>query len=229
MAATEDFSSALGLHEIIKDMMNALSVLTKILAGFALAACLNANAQSQPKIAVVDMKKAFDTFYKTKEAERSMKDRAADSDKVYKGMIEDYKKANEEYKKLVDSSNDQAVSSDEREKRKKSAETKLMELQEIEKSLKQFDSSTRTSLGEMEKRMREKIVGEIIDVVKTQAKSGGFTMVFDLAALTGYQTPIILYTNGENDLTEGVIKEINAGAPANALSNATGANSTGKK
>ncbi|HEV8542562.1 MAG TPA: OmpH family outer membrane protein [Verrucomicrobiae bacterium] len=210
-------------------MKNAVSILARILAGFALATCLSSSAQTPQKIAFVDMKKAFDTYYKKDEAEKSIKDRAADSDKVYKGMIEDYKKANEDYKKLVDSSNDQAVSAEEREKRKKSAETKLMELQEIEKSVKQFESSTRTSLGEMEKRMREKIVGEIIDVVKVQAKTGGYTIVLDSASLTGYQTPIILYTNGEHDLTENVIKEINANAPAKALSNNAGTPSTGKK
>ena len=40
---------------------------------------------------------------------------------------------------------------------------------------------------------------------------------FDTAAQTVYQTPFILYTNGENDLTDAVIKEINANAPAGAL------------
>src|SRR5262249_52775426 len=145
-----------------------ISTWTKIIAGFALTTLLSVSVHAQAKIAVVDMKKAFEAYYKTKDAEKSIKDRAADSDKVYKGMIDDYKKANEEYKKLIDASNDQAVSSSEREKRKKTAETKLMELQEIEKSVKQFEASTRSSIGEMEKRMRGKIVGEIVDVVKAQ-------------------------------------------------------------
>jgi outer membrane protein len=171
----------------------------------------------QPKIAIVDMKKAFDGYYKTKQAEAQIKERATDSDKVYKGMIEDYKKANEEYRKLIDSSNDQAVSNEEREKRKKSAEAKLLELQEIEKSVKQFEQQARTSIGEMEKRMRDKIVGEIREVVNARAKAGGFTLVFDLAAVTAYQTPIILYSAGENDLTESIIKEINANAPPGSL------------
>ena len=148
------------------------------------------------KFAIVDMKKAFDSYYKTKQAEGQIKDRAADSDKVYKGMIEDYKKANEDYKKLVDQSNDQALAGDERDQSKKSAETKLMELQEIEKSVKQFENQARTSLGEMEKRMRDKIVGEIREVVNTLARTGGYNIVFDVAAVTAYQTPIILYNTG---------------------------------
>ena len=177
-------------------------------------------AQPTPKLAIIDMKRAFDTYYKTKQAEGQIKDRAADSDKVYKGMIDDYKKANEEYKKLVDQSNDQALAGDERDKRKKSAETKLMELQEIEKSVKQFETQARTSIGEMEKRMRDKIVAEIREVVNNLARSGGYSLVFDIAAVTAYQTPMILFNNGENDLTDAVIKEINASAPAGSLTNA---------
>jgi outer membrane protein len=167
---------------------------------------------------VVDMKRAFDSYYKTKQAEAQIKDRATESDKVYKNMLEDYKKANQEYKTLIDSSNDQAVSLEEREKRKKSAEAKLLDLQEIEKSVKQYESQARTTIGAMEKRMRDKIVEEIRAVVDRLSNSGGYSFVFDSAAVTAYQTPILLFNDGKTDLTDAVIKEINATAPAGALS-----------
>jgi outer membrane protein len=200
-------------------MKKLLSLFSKSLLLAALGSVL-VHAQTT-KFGIVDMKKAFESYYKTKQAEGQLKDRAADSDKVYKGMIEDYKKSNEEYKKLVDQSNDQALATDERDKRKKTAETKLMELQEIEKSVKQFENQARTSLGEMEKRMREKIVGEIRDVVNKLARNAGYSIVFDVAAVTAYQTPIILFNNGENDLTDAVVREINATAPPGGVSSAT--------
>jgi outer membrane protein len=197
------------------------SILKRGLAIVAAAALLSlagtsAFAQSQ-RIAVVDMKKAFDSYYKTKQAEAQIKDRATESDKVYKGMIEDYKKANQEYKTLIDGANDQAVSAEEREKRKKAAETKLLDLQEIEKSVKQYESQARTTIGAMEKRMRDKIVEEIREVVNRLSTSGGYAYVLDSAAVTPYQTPIILYSDAKSDLTDAVIKEINATAPPAAL------------
>ncbi|HEX7860247.1 MAG TPA: OmpH family outer membrane protein [Verrucomicrobiae bacterium] len=197
-------------------------------AAVALLGVCTTTAQSQ-KMAVVDMKRAFDSYYKTKQAEAQIKDEAARSDKVYKGMIEDYKKANQDYKSLIDSSNDQAVSAEEREKRKKSAETKLLDLQEIEKSVKQYESTARQTIGGMEKRMRDKIVEEIREVVNRLSTSGGYTYVFDSAAVTAYQTPIILFSDPRHDLTDNVIKEINATAPAGALSSNEPAPSTGKK
>src|SRR5687767_3475473 len=101
-------------------MMNLISLSGRMLC--VAAAILTINGQTQPKLAVVDMKRAFDSYYKTKQAEANIKEQAAQSDKVYKGMIEDYKQANEEYRKLVDGSQDQAVSSEERDKRKRTAE-----------------------------------------------------------------------------------------------------------
>ena len=67
-----------------------------------------------------------------------MKDRAGEAEKVLKGMLDDFQKANEEYKKLSSGAADQAASSEERDKRKKSAEAKLIEIQEIERQVKQF-------------------------------------------------------------------------------------------
>lgn len=205
------------------------SILKRAVLAAVLGAVLSVSTSAQTKVALVDMKKVFDSFYKTKQAELQIKDRAAESDKVYKGMIEDYKKANTDYKGLIDGSNDQAISSEEREKRKKSAETKLLDLQEIEKSVKQYEGSARTSLAALEKRMREKIVEEIREVVNRMGRSGGYTVVFDVAALTAYQTPIILYTDGQNDLTDAVVKEINATAPPGSLSSATDTKAGEKK
>src|SRR6478672_6583303 len=98
---------------------------------------LAATAQAQPKIATVDLRKIFEGYYKTKQADAQLRERGTDAEKQYSGMLEDYKKANEDYKKLVESANDQAVASEERDKRKKSAEAKVLELNEIEKTLTQ--------------------------------------------------------------------------------------------
>ena len=193
------------------------SILKHVLFALIALMAVSSSASAQTKIAVVDMKKAFEQYYKTKQAEAQIKSQGAEADKVYKGMLEDYKKANQEYKTLLDGSNDQAVSNEERDKRKNSAEKKLLDLQEIEKSVRQYEKSAKENIGALEKRMRDKIVDEIREVVNRQSRSGNFNIVYDLAAVTAYQTPIILYTDGQHDLTEAVVKELNATAPAGAI------------
>jgi outer membrane protein len=171
------------------------------------------SAQAQTKIGIIDLQKVFDGYFKTKQADLTLKERGSDFRKSLDGMLEDYKKANQEYTRLLDSANDQAVSSDEREKRKKSAETKLLEIKEIETQVNQFRRSSEQTILEQQRRMRDNIVREIREVISAKAKAAGYAMVVDTAGQTVNQTPVLLYTNGENDLTEEVLKAINANSP----------------
>ena len=186
-----------------------------LLCAALLAAPLAASAAD--RIAVVDLKKVFDGYWKTKQADLNLKERAGELDKKRKDMLDDLKKAGDEYKKLVESSTDSAVSIEERDRRKKLAETKLRELQEIEQSIGQFDRSARAQLGESQRNMRDKIVGEIRDLVNKKAKTAGYAAVLDSAAESAVGTPILLFNASLPDLTDEVISQLNATAPAGAL------------
>ena len=175
-------------------------------------------ALAQPKIAIIDLKRVFDGYWETKEADVQIKERQNDFRKARQGMIDDYQKANEEYRKLVDSANDSALAAEEREKRKKTAETKLMELREIEQSVQQYDKQSQTTLGEQTRRMRDNILRKIREVIDAKAKAAGFALVIDVAGESTAMTPVVLYTNGENDITEQVLTQLNASRPSTAKS-----------
>jgi outer membrane protein len=194
------------------------TVVTVVLLTACLLFGLAQTTQAQPKIAMVDLEKVFTNYYKTKQADGQLKDRAQEADKQYKGMLEDYQKANDDYKKLVESANDQAVSSEERDRRKKSAESKVMELNEIEKSLTQFRREKQATFDEQMARIREQIVREIREVVNKLARDGGYTMVVDSSAKSGNtRVPFVLFSSGQNDLTDEVLSRVNAGAPPGFL------------
>jgi len=177
-----------------------------------LAVALPSYAQS--KVAIVDLRKVFDEFYKTKAADKTLKDRAEDLEKERKVLTDQYQKLNEDWKKAVDGASDQAVSADEREKRKKAAESKLLEIKELEQNLTQFDRGSRSTLEEQQRSMREKILAEIRTVVTSKAKAGNYALVVDTAAESINKTPVVLFTNGENDITTAVLAQLNANAPA---------------
>jgi outer membrane protein len=183
-----------------------------------LVAALATPALAQPKIAVIDLKKVFDGYWKTKQADTQLKERAADLDKARKGMVEDYQKSGEEYKKLAESASDPVLSAEERDKRKSSAEKKLVELKEIEQSVNQFDRTSRTTLSEQQRRMRDRILEDVREVINAKAKAGGFTLVLDTAAESANQTPVVIFNNGENDLSDAVLTELNAKAPVSPSS-----------
>src|SRR2546423_4482084 len=101
--------------------------------GAALLLLLSASALAQGRIGTVDMKKVFDTYWKTKQADDALKSSANELEKDFKSMVSEYEKAKEEYGKLRDGANDQSLSPEEREKRKKSAEDKLKQLNDTER------------------------------------------------------------------------------------------------
>lgn len=187
--------------------------LSRILALACLLTAFAVTTNAQQKVGYVDLKKLFDGYWKTKQADSNLKDRAGEFDKQKKVMLDDYEKAQNDYKKLLDSANDQAVAVAEREKIKKNAEAKLIELREIEQSVAMFDRTARTQLGERQKTERDKILEDIRGIVASRAKSSGYSIVFDTASETLNNTTVFLYTDGKDDLTDEVLKQLNATAP----------------
>ena len=174
---------------------------------------LGGSALAQTKIATVDLKKLFDNYYKTKLAQASIQERAAQLDRDDKSMKDDLKKGGDDYQQLLQQANDQTLSAEERDRRKKSADDKLKELQTNKAAIDQYERQAQTTLGEQRQRMRENILNEVKAVVTAKAKSGGYTLVFDTAAETVNGTMTIVYTSGDNDLTGAVLAQLNAGAP----------------
>jgi outer membrane protein len=187
--------------------------LRTLFPGLLLISLLSSPALAQSRIATIDLRKVFDGYWKTKQADAALKDRAADMEKEHKNMLEDWKKAKEDYQGLLAGANDQAVSAEERDKRKKAAEDKLKYIKETEDTITQYERQARSTLDEQRKRMRDNILGEIRNVLNAKAKAERFSLVIDTASESFNNTPIILYTNNENDLTENILSQLNAGAP----------------
>ncbi len=175
---------------------------------------LSASAAETQKTATIDLRKVFDSFWRTKEADARLKADAAELDKDRKTMFDQFQKNEVNYKKLVDAVNDPAISSAEKEKRKKDAENELLGLRDFEAKIKQFDTTSFATLDEKRRRIREKILTEIRDTIKLKVKSAGYTLVLDSAAETPTGMPIILFNAGHDDLTDVVLKELNITAPA---------------
>lgn len=173
----------------------------------------DAPAFGQAKIATVDLKKLFENYYKTKLATADVQQRADELDKDYASMATDLKKRTADYQTMLDSANDQAVSDEERGRRQQAADADLQQLQQSKAAIDQFERQAQITISDQRQRMRDDILQEIKKAVADKAKAAGDTIVFDVSAETVNGTPAILYCAGDNDLTDGVLKELNASAP----------------
>lgn len=188
-------------------------LLSRLLLGLLCAGFLTASGYGQVRVATIDLSKVFDGYWKTKQAQGILKERQADMEKEMKSMMEDQKQAKEAYDRLIVDANDPAVSSEERDKRKRAAEEKLKYLRDQNDVILQYDRQAKATIEEQMRRLREAILTEIRAIVNARAKSSAYTMVIDSAAESINRTPVLLYHNGENDLTQDVLKELNATNP----------------
>jgi len=191
--------------------------LTRTLLAGLVAAVVAASAQAQTKLAVVNMKTVFDGYWKTKQSDATVKEREAEFKTERKKMEDDYEKLNSEFRELEKGSRDPAISADEQKKRKDSANSKLLEIREIEQSVQNFDRNFRQQVADQITRMRENIFRDIREVVDARAKAAGYNLVINTAAEIT-QIPVFLYVTGLPDLTQDVLTELNAKAPPGAVS-----------
>jgi Skp family chaperone for outer membrane proteins len=191
--------------------MNTL--LKTTLLTLLLALGLAGSASAQNRIGTVDLRKLFDGFWKTRQADTALKGSAADLDKEHKGLMESFAKGEDEYKKLLSAANDLTYSIEEREKRKKLAEDKLVELNTLRTNIKQFEDQAKESLNTQRLRMRENVLKEIKDAIAIVARGETYDLVLDTSADSRNETPMVVFTTGASDLTEKVLAKLNVDAP----------------
>ena len=181
---------------------------SKTVLALFMMALLTGTTFGQTRIGTIDLKKAFDTYWKRKEALSTLNDEKNDLEKDLKNMVDDARKTREAYQKLLSDASDSAISSDEREKRKKLAEDKFKQVREREDDATRFQRDAGARLDERQKRFTDTLVNEIRSVISVVAKGHGFAQVLDISS------PVVLYTTSESDITDEVIKQLNANAPA---------------
>jgi Skp family chaperone for outer membrane proteins len=189
--------------------------LRKAVPGLLLACLLGGPvcAQAQTRIGTVDITKIFDGYYKKKQAESILRDRRDELDKALKEDLAKYEKDKADYDKMVSSAADPLLSGEERDRRKKQAEDMFKKLKQSEDSIMASRRAAQTSMEEQSSRMIGRLVDDIRDVVSAKARTAGFSLVLDTAALSAKGTPIVLFNNNETDITDAVLAQLNAGAP----------------
>ena len=173
-------------------------------------------AQAEGKTATVNVGRLVDNYWKTKQAKAALDSRKADLEKEGKAMIATFRKDEEAYKSLLTASMDQAVSETEREKKKKESDDKLKSLREQQDTVLKFQKTANESLDDQAKRILINVFGDVRKQVESYAKQAGYALVLDSAAESSVGTPVIMFSSGENDITEAILTQLNSTAPPEA-------------
>jgi Skp family chaperone for outer membrane proteins len=183
-----------------------------LLALSLLAFCSSGRA-ADFKIATVDLRKVFDTYYKTIQASIANSNNMVERDKELNAMLDARKKREDDWRQAETKANDQAVPADVRAQSKKSADDIAVEIQISSETISNYYARTELKRRDEMVQHVTDLTAEIRGVMEAMAKKQGYTMVLDRTALTMTGNPLVLYTSGENDLTDALLKELNSTAP----------------
>jgi outer membrane protein len=182
-------------------------------AALALSA-LTVNAQTGPKILVVDLAKLFDNHYKTQEQQAKLQ---ADEAKAQDQLAAITKEGNalvEQFKELDEQSKNPTATAEAKAKAQGEAQKKYEEIQQKRSEQNSFVQNTRTTLQQRFQTFKTLMVEEISKVAVEIAKKKGATFLLDKSGPTLVGVSNILYFDPTLDITEEVMTEINKDRPA---------------
>jgi len=171
------------------------------------------------KVGLVNMTRAFSEFYKTKLADAQLREMAEEFNEERRGLMATL----EELRKAADTAREQAqvavLTEEARRQKRAEAEERLVEQRQHEEKIRQYDDSRRKQLEEQQRRMRGRLVDEIRETARSYAQQQGLSLVLDSSAQGANTLEIVIYNNGQHDITSAVIEALNKNqkvAPATA-------------
>jgi outer membrane protein len=179
-----------------------------LLAALGFGTAYNASAQGM-KIGTVDMKKVFENYYKTKDAEQRINDARTAAKKELEDRMDSYKKSGEDIKKLNDEIQSPALSKDAKEAKTKQRDDKIGDFKQMEREIQEFQQNRQKQLEEQTMRMRSGIVDEIQKVISERVKSDQYDLVFDKSGPSMNGVPVVLYAKDSYDFTTDVVTALN--------------------
>ena len=172
--------------------------------------CIFRGAAADPEIAVIDMRRVFQEYEKTKEVERKLQEQS-DMFREYSlklsAQIQALKK---EFEKARDESQDNfALTEAERENRRLKAKELYEQLLVRQSELKNYNQSRAEQIRSIYEKQRNDILEEIRKVVQTRAVLQGYKLVLDRSGSTSNEISAVVYHMPQMDITQAVLDDLN--------------------
>lgn len=176
-------------------------------------------ASAQVRIGTVDMKRVFDSYYKTKDAEQQVNEQRNKVRKELEDRLENYKKAVSEIQRLDDDIKRPEISAIARDGKQKERSEKVARINKIQQDDGEFRTKAEKDLQDLSMRLRADIMKDIDKVVADRVKAEQYDLVFDRTGPSLNNVPVVMYAKESYDFTTDVVTALNklrgtAAAPA---------------
>lgn len=169
------------------------------------------SAAESLKIAVVDMARIFDDYYKTRIVQSQLEEQQSVYRTHVTAMNEEYNKLQEEYKVLLDAAQNITLKEAERQEKAAEASKKLAEVKQKERDINQYLTEKSRQFKELEDTKRTEITAEILGEVQRRATVDGYDIVLDYSGKTTSSLASVVFFKPNLDITDAVLEELNRG------------------
>lgn len=204
------------------DMMT--NTLTRALPAILVAGLLAANASAQSnasRVATIDLNKVSEKYYKWQEAKNALSRKETELQKD----LDDQKKRivaeQEEDRKLRADVEDPLITGDARRAREKAVTDKEEQIRNDADTYTELKTEDQQTLERFYQELTDRVLQDIQTAVNAKAKAAGYNLVINTSSTPSQPLPIVMYSDGQNDITDEIIRQLNAAAPPD-----TGAGST---
>ena len=174
---------------------------------------LSHNLNAATAIGVISLEKVYNGYWKTDVENKKLKTKQEEALDRIKKLEESVRKEGTVLGNMIKAMQDPRLAAAERSKRQQQVQTKQKELQQMQDAIRGFRERTQKDLELDMRKAREQIMEEIQQIVSVEAKKRELNLVLDHAARSAAIAPIVIFTDGENDLTEEVLRQLNLSDP----------------
>jgi len=172
-------------------------------------------ASADLKIAVVDLSKAFDSYYKTKDAQALLKQKQDGYQKEIQDLINDYERMGQEAQTLDKAANDPTLSASARSDKSTALQAKKQDLVNLQNKIQEMKVERTREIQEELFRRHKEIVDEISKIISDYSGPQGYDLVIDKSSASAASgVSIVLYNSTKLlDITTDIIGILNKSAP----------------
>ena|ERR1700677_5383194 len=173
-------------------------------------------ASADLKIAVVDLSKAFDAYYKTKDAQSHLREKQDGYQKEVQDLITDYQNMGTEATALDKQTKDPTLTQATRDDKQKALDAKKQDLVNLGNKIQETKVERSREIQDELLRRHKEIVDEISGVINSYSGPQGYDLVIDKSSASAASgVSIVLYNSSKlTDITDDIIKLLNKNAPA---------------
>ncbi len=184
----------------------------QVLLALAILAAGAGNA-GEVKIAVVNGSRVLKEYFKTEMADAHIQQQLDDYTAERDKLLAEHRKLKQDFEGLRAETQNKALTEEAREKKREQAEDKLTEVIEYENTIREKAASRKKQIETEGRKIHAELAKAVKTAVQGCAAKGGYTLVLESGGLLANGLEPVLYAESGADLTDEVIRILNAGKP----------------